>query len=71
MTNQQYCKKTINSKKILVWHLLDGKTIKETDLVSARNPMTFRAFQFAEVLKIENTRTENHIYLNIKTSEVF
>lgn len=71
MTNQQYCKKTENSKKILVWHFLDGSTLKETEMINARNPVTFRTFQLAEVLKVENTKTENHVYVNIKASEVF
>ena len=71
MTNQQYCKKTINSKKVLVWHFLGGQELKETELVSAKNIVTFRKFQQAEIIKVENTRTENHVYLNIKASEVF
>lgn len=71
MTNKQYCSKTINSKKVLVWHFLDGSTLKETEGISARNPMCFRAFQNAEVLKVENTKTENHAYINITREEVF
>lgn len=70
MTNQQYCKKTVNSKKILVWHFLDGSTLKETEMLSAKNITEFRRFQDAEVLKIENTRTENHVYLNINKGDL-
>ena len=71
MTNREYCKKTVNSKKILVWHFLNGETLKETELVSAKNITEFRRFQEAEILKVVNTRTENHAYLNINKGDIF
>ena len=65
MTNKQYCKKTENSKKVCVWHFKDGTTLKETEFAEASDILEFRKFQDAEVLKVENTATENHVYLDI------